>query len=56
MLSDGLVEMPVATQAEWMGIIEQWWWCVWGGGGGQFLQMAAVSMAAIKRWEVSGQG
>lgn len=35
-----------------------------GGGGGvegggwrrTILQMAAVSMAAIKRWEVSGQG
>lgn len=49
--------MTVATQAEWMGIIEQSVWCVRGsGGGGQFLQMAAVSMAAIKRWEVSGQG
>ena len=58
MISDGLMVMIVASQAEWMGLIEQCMWCVcvhicvyW-----VVLQMAAVSMAAIKLWEVSGQG
>lgn len=63
--------MTVPSQAEWMALIEQRVFqlgvcvcgeggCWWEGGvlGGRptLLQMAAVSMAAIKRWEVSGQG
>lgn len=64
-ISDGLMAMTVASQAEWMGLIEQCVCCVCVCAyvyvyvcvvGGAILQMAAVSMAAIKHWEVSGQG
>lgn len=51
MISDGLKLMTGASQAEWMGLIELCA-CVCG----TVLQMAAVSMVAIKREEVSGQG
>lgn len=61
---DGLMVMTVPSQAEWMGLIEQSVFkcvrtcvCVhFRGWRRPVLQMAAVSMAAIKRWEVSGQG
>lgn len=66
MISNWLMVMTVASQAERMGLIEQCVWCVracvcvcvcvLGRGCGGDLQMAAVSMVAIKCWEVSGQG
>lgn len=59
---DGLMVMTAPSQAEWMGLIEESVFpacahmCLCAFWGRPILQMAAVSMAAIKRWEVSGQG
>lgn len=44
--------MTVASQAEWMVLIEQCVCvCVW-----TVVQMEVISMVAIKHWEFSGQG
>lgn len=42
--------MTVASQAEWMVLIEQCV-CDW-----TVVQMEVISMVAIKHWEFSGQG
>lgn len=49
-ISDRLMVMTVASQAEWMVLIEQCV-CVW-----TVVQMEVISMVAIKHWEFSGQG
>lgn len=49
-ISDRLMVMTVASQAEWMVLIEQCV-CDW-----TVVQMEVISMVAIKHWEFSGQG